>query len=203
MKRNNASTKPASLGRLATLLTGAVLLLLGTPAPLAAQEAKPSSSGVPIYFTIGVGSWPIPFMPLAGQLGLTVSPPVGELTLRSFGIINSNMRGLSNNFSDIALLYGRRRVQGTVWHSAGVGPAVAWTGLEECTSFSGGGTGYISISFCDRYEVVDRHWRAGLALQSTLGWRRISVSLLGNANRVQPFVGATLNLHLGRMRLVR
>jgi hypothetical protein len=147
----------------------------------------------PIYVTVGLGTGT---KALAGQLGVSVEVPVGQITVRSSGVSSFNTLGRNSSASDVALLYGLRRVNGHTWYSVSGGPSVAWFASDqECQSYSGSWPLYI----CSRYDV-ERKRAAGVALHSAAGWRFVSVSALGDLNRVQSFAAITANVHIGNMR---
>jgi hypothetical protein len=177
--------------------TGVALGLLAVgSAAVAGQDAETAdraSRGTPIYLTAGVGTGT---KAIAGQLGISVAMPVGQVTARWSGVSDLDALGPSSSASDVALLFGLRRVQGTIWYGVAGGPGLVWVAQEaECLSYSGSWPLYT----CTRY-AVERERAPGFAFQSVVGWRFVSLSALGNVNRLESFAAVTANLHVGRTR---
>ena len=160
------------------------------PGALAGQDA-PAARKTPIYLTAGLGP---ASAGIGGQVALSVHASFGELTLRTAGVTELDLFGPGdNNASDVALLYGVRRIDGRRWVSVAAGPSVSWTTRHECVDTSPG-------FFCGEWAVADRTFRPGLAVQAVAGWRATSISVLLDANAARSFAALTVNVHLGRLR---
>jgi hypothetical protein len=184
--------------RIMATVSVALLLLAVGSATAAGQDGSAltgnrSSAGTPIYFTVGLGTGT---KAIAGQLGASLTVPAGQITARWSGVSDFNLLGRNSSANDVALLYGLRRINGATWYGIAGGPSLAWFAEDgECLSY----IGLWPIVTCSQY-VVERQRTQGLALQGAIGWRFVSVSALGDVNRVQSFAAITANLHIGKMR---
>ena len=165
------------------------LVLAGVAGRLEGQEA-PARPRPLMFATLGLGGGSLGF---AAQLGISAHMPFGELTLRYAEVSEFNVFGPSDSVNDVALLYGYRRVKGRRWFSTTMGPALAGRKVHQCVPLPD------DPYSCESYAATTQR-RAGIGFQGTAGWRHVSVSALGNVNTLSSFVGATLNVHLGRVR---
>lgn len=183
--------------RRAPLIAALHLLMLavaGIPSQLVGQISHGWSETM-VYATVGFGTGS---MAVAGQAALSVHAPVGEFTLRLAGVGELNILGPSNDASDVALLYGIRRVAGTTWVSLGAGPAIARATLYgSCLQL----TGWLG---CGSYQV-DTRSAVGLGFDASVGWAAtrgfgLGITVLGDANGAHSFLAVTLNMQLGKVR---
>ncbi len=168
----------------------AMVIALATAGPLSAQQ-RGTSPEMLAYATFGAGVGNLGF---AGQAGFAVRVPrVGEFTVRTAGVRPFDIFGTGEpNGNDVALLYGVRHTDDKNWVSAGIGPAMAWTTARRCNDARGG-------LLCSSWEVTGRDTHPGVGVQALIGWRGISLGLLGDVNAARSFGAATFDIHIGKV----
>lgn len=170
-----------------------LFLLLAAAVPLAAQDTT-AAPKTPRYLTFGFGPSD---KGAIGQLALTVASRAGEFTLRWASAADLDLLAPQDEVNDLAFLYGVHHRGARSWTGIGGGPALVWQTDPTCVEPSG-------FFGCSRYED-NRQTTVGLALHATAGWAPstvfgLSASLLGNINSLDPFIGLTVNVNVGRVR---
>ncbi len=176
---------------------GLVLGLVG--GPLTAQAAAGARARPMIYGTAGFG----PGTPgdMSFNLGLSVHSSQTEYTLRYVGTealdISVLLGGTPDYARDVAFLVGIRSLNAKNWLGLALGPGFAWsTTFSECLEDG--------LFGCATYRT-ETEQAIGLAFNLVAGraWVPIvgnSVSVFGNLNTTQSFIGASVNLNLGVLR---
>lgn len=131
-----------------------------------------------------------------GRLSLGLGTTGGEFVLRTAAAEDLNIFGPVTSSEDVALLYGRRVRGGRGWVRFAAGPGFAHSerpgDAQSCYLF-----------FCEYGKIVSNDLGLGLQVDAVWApsrWFGIGLGAFGNVNSGTSFVGATANLHLGRLR---
>ena len=181
------------------LVSGLVLLaagLLTIPGSSLAQVdlGQPAPTPTRVFLSIGVGPG---LQGLGGQVSLSVHRGRAVFLLRSAADAEINIFGPSSGSSDVAFLMGKWWTRSRGWMRLALGPS--WVErVEEGRCLES------AFIFCGSRETNREH-SIGLASQADAVWAPLSflgvgAGLFANLNSARSFGGATLTVHLGRVR---